>query len=74
MCVCWNSLPLDIRKLTTVDLFKIELKTHLFRRAFEINDEDNAQGSMDLSGVAKQFSKIVAKLKYLQKIVKLSDF
>ena len=31
----WNKLPLDIRKLHSVDCFKEHLKTHLFRQYFK---------------------------------------
>ncbi len=30
----WNSLPLDLRSVDTVDIFKKQLKTHLFGLAF----------------------------------------
>ena len=30
----WNELPLDIRSARTVNIFKVKLKTHLFRSAF----------------------------------------
>ena len=30
----WNSLPLNIRSLTSIDIFKKSLKTYLFRKAF----------------------------------------
>ncbi len=30
----WNSLPLGIRSLTSIDLFKKSIKTHLFRNVF----------------------------------------
>ena len=30
----WNSLPLNLRSVDTVDTFKKQLKTHLFRLAF----------------------------------------
>ncbi|KAF7652012.1 hypothetical protein LDENG_00102600 [Lucifuga dentata] len=30
----WNSLPLDIRTVDTVDAFKKKLKTYLFQAAF----------------------------------------
>ena len=33
--IVWNSLPLDIRQSTTVELFKTRMKTFLFRKAFE---------------------------------------
>ena len=32
--VLWNNLPADIRNVNTQSLFKIKLKTFLFRRAF----------------------------------------
>ena len=31
----WNNLPLNLRMPHTLDLFKKELKTHLFRAAYE---------------------------------------
>jgi len=30
----WNALPFDIRSTSTVTIFKVKLKTHLFRHAF----------------------------------------
>ena len=30
----WNSFPLGIRSLTSIDLFKKSIKTHLFRNVF----------------------------------------
>ncbi|KAF7654698.1 hypothetical protein LDENG_00065990, partial [Lucifuga dentata] len=30
----WNSLPLDLRAVDTVDIFKKKLKTHVFKFAF----------------------------------------
>ncbi len=30
----WNSLPLDLKSVDTVDTLKKQLKTHLFRRGF----------------------------------------
>ena len=30
----WNRLPEDVRKATTVPMFKSRLKTHLFRKCF----------------------------------------
>jgi len=30
----WNALPLDLRSEVSVDTFKKQLKTHLFRLAF----------------------------------------
>ena len=32
----WNQLPLDIRKSKTVATFKVKLKTHLFKKAFNV--------------------------------------
>ena len=31
----WNKLPVTIREVTTVETFKVGLKTHLFRLAYE---------------------------------------
>ena len=31
----WNALPLDMRKITSLEKFKKELKTYLFKLAFE---------------------------------------
>ena len=31
----WNQLPRKIREETSVSLFKVQLKTHLFRKAYE---------------------------------------
>ena len=31
----WNSLPLSLRNVTSLDVFKRELKTHFFRIAFK---------------------------------------
>ena len=30
----WNSLPLSIRQETSIDSFKLSVKTHLFKKAF----------------------------------------
>lgn len=30
----WNNLPMTLRKLTSLDAFKRDLKTHLFRKAY----------------------------------------
>ena len=30
----WNSLPLELRLSSSIELFKKDLKTHLFRQAF----------------------------------------
>ena len=32
----WNALPMDIKKSQTVDCFKSRLKTHLYRKAFNV--------------------------------------
>ena len=32
----WNSLPLDLRKCECLESFKTQLKTHLFRKAFNL--------------------------------------
>ena len=31
----WNSLPLSLRNVNSLDVFKRELKTHFFRIAFK---------------------------------------
>ena len=31
----WNSLPLSLRNVNSMDVFKRELKTHFFRIAFK---------------------------------------
>ena len=35
LCVAWNALPRDIREAPNIEIFKTQLKTHLFRQAFE---------------------------------------
>ena len=37
----WNALPGAIRKAATLDLFKKQLKTHLFREAYPHGASDN---------------------------------
>ena len=32
----WNELPLDLRSLDTINLFKKHLKTDLFKKAFDV--------------------------------------
>jgi hypothetical protein len=34
----WNSLPNDLRSCSSLDVFKKCLKTHLFRKAFKLNE------------------------------------
>ncbi len=34
--LCWNSLPNDIRKITKLEDFKTRVKTHLFKRAYDL--------------------------------------
>lgn len=33
----WNELPLDIKQCSDVELFKQKLKTHLFKKSYDIN-------------------------------------
>ena len=30
----WNRLPLELRECTSIDIFKVKLKTHLFENYF----------------------------------------
>ena len=39
----WNALPGDIRKAASLDLFKKQLKTHLFREAYPQSASDNVK-------------------------------
>ena len=39
----WNTLPGAIRKVATLDLFKKQLKTHLFREAYPQSASDNVK-------------------------------
>ena len=39
----WNALPGDIRKAATLDLFKKQLKTHLFREAYPQSASENVK-------------------------------
>ena len=32
----WNELPLDLRSLVTINLFKKHLKTDLFKKAYNV--------------------------------------
>ena len=39
----WNALPGDFRKAATLDLFKRQLKTHLFREAYPQSTSENVK-------------------------------
>ena len=48
MCVHWNALPLQIRKTSTLTIFKTQLKTFYFKRAYESDtDSDSADSDND---------------------------
>ena len=34
MCICWNGLPINIRKAESLTCFKTKLKTFYFNEAF----------------------------------------
>ena len=42
MCVHWNALPLEIRKTDSLVIFKKQLKTFYFNRAFESQDDSDS--------------------------------
>ena len=39
-CREWNNLPIEIRNLNSVNLFKTRLKTHYFKLAYDENNGD----------------------------------
>ena len=47
MWVCWNSLPLHIRKANTLSLFKKELKTFYYKAAFLTDNQEMSNDYLD---------------------------
>ncbi|CAJ0932448.1 unnamed protein product [Ranitomeya imitator] len=64
----WNSLPQHIRLSPTIETFKKNLKTHLFRQAYNLqNDEVIAVASMNYDPIVSKVAEVMASGKPIRK-------
>ena len=65
----WNALPGAIRKAATLDLFKKQIKTHLFREAYPQSASDNVKHLRNAQSIVKKVLYKCIKLKHSNHIV-----